>query len=81
MKALERAEVLPLARLLPGIEARYGARLLAIELHQTGNGYIYEFEMITPEGRMIEIPVDAATGVVLPEATRDLDGGESNEAK
>lgn len=76
MKALERSEVLPLAHLLPEIEARYGARLLAIELHETAKGFIYELEMITPDGKMIEIPVNAATGAVLPAGTRDVDSSD-----
>ena len=80
MEALERSEVLPLAHLLPKIEARFGARLLAIELQQTKQGYIYELEMITPDGKMIEVPVNAATGAVLPGGARDLDGPDDNEA-
>ena len=73
MEALERSEILPLAQLLPKIEARYGARLLAVEFIKTGHGYVYEFEVITPGGRMIEIPVDAASGAVLPKGSGDLD--------
>lgn len=66
-RARQRAEVLPLAQLLPKIEASYGARLLGIEFHNSARGYTYDLELITPDGRMIEIPVDAATGAVLPE--------------
>jgi uncharacterized membrane protein YkoI len=76
MNALKRSEVLPLERVLPRIEAEFGARLLAIELQSSAQGYIYELEMITPDGRIIQIPVDAATGTVLPKASggdRDLD--------
>ena len=70
MNALKRSEVLPLEQLLPKIEARYGGRLLAIELQGSDHGYVYELELIKPDGRMIEIPVDAATGDVLPEGFR-----------
>ena len=78
MEALERSQVLPLAHLLPKIEARYGARLLAIELHETAKGFIYELEMITPHGKMIEIPVNAATGAVLPAGTGDIDPSDDD---
>jgi uncharacterized membrane protein YkoI len=78
MKARQRSEVIPLAQLLPKIEAAYGGRLLGIELHNSDQRYIYDLELITPDGRMIEIPVDAATGAVLPEGA---DRGDPDDDK
>jgi uncharacterized membrane protein YkoI len=77
-EALERSEVLPLAQLLPAIEARYSARLLAVEFYETSQGYVYELELITPDGEMFELPVDAATGAILPKGFRDLDGPDGD---
>ncbi len=45
---------------------------------ESGGGYVYELELITPDGKMIEIPVDAATGAVLPGRSGDLDGPDSD---
>jgi uncharacterized membrane protein YkoI len=64
-EALRRAEVLPLAEVLALIEARFDARLIEVEFEREKGQYIYEFKLITADGRIIEVEVDAATGRVL----------------
>lgn len=68
MEALERSEILPLAQLLPQVELRTGAHLLAVEFFEKDGRYLYEFEFISPDGRMSEIVVDASTGAIVPES-------------
>lgn len=63
--ALSRAEVLPLATVIATLEARFKARVIEVEFEREGGHYIYEFELMTADGQIIEVEVDAATGQVL----------------
>lgn len=64
-QALLRAEVLPLAQVLAQIEVQFNARLIEVEFERKSGQYTYEFELITTDGRIFEVEVDAATGRVL----------------
>jgi len=74
-EALERGEILPLHEILPRVEDRFGGRLLEVELERDKGRFVYEIELITGKGRILEVVVDAASGVVL-EAERDDDGDD-----
>jgi uncharacterized membrane protein YkoI len=63
--ALRRRQVIPLADIIPGILAEFDARLLEAEFEREHGIYVYELELITGSGRMIEVMVDAATGEIL----------------
>lgn len=63
--AVARGEILPLARILPGVEAAHPGRIIEIELEYERNARIYELEILTPDGRLIEVDVDAVTGIIL----------------
>jgi uncharacterized membrane protein YkoI len=64
-RAVERGEVLPLATILPQVEAALDARVIEVDLERDDGRFIYEFELIDPRGRIIEAEVDAATGRLL----------------
>ncbi|MGM0585244.1 MAG: PepSY domain-containing protein [Pseudomonadota bacterium] len=64
-RALERAEVRPLAEILPEVEARLEARVIEVEYEREDGRHLYEFELIAPDGRVLEAYVDAATGEIL----------------
>ncbi|NDR58852.1 peptidase [Pseudoruegeria sp. M32A2M] len=66
-EAASRHEILPLATVMQDVSERYSATPLEVELERENGQYVYEFEMITPEGRIFEILVDAATGDILEE--------------
>ena len=63
--ALRQRQVIPLAGIIPGILDKFDARLLEAEFERDDDRYIYELELITGSGRMIEVMVDAATGEIL----------------
>jgi uncharacterized membrane protein YkoI len=63
-RAVEQGEALPLATLLPDVEARLGARVIEVGFDRDDGRYVYEFELIDPAGRIIEATVDAETGVI-----------------
>jgi uncharacterized membrane protein YkoI len=39
--------------------------VIELELERDDGRWIYELELVTPEGRLYEMEIDAATGTVL----------------
>lgn len=63
--AVGRGEILPLARILARVQQQHPGRVVEVELDDDDGKLIYEIEMVTPDGRYLEIEVDAVSGVVL----------------
>ena len=58
--------ILPLEQVLQQAMDRYpGAKLLEVELEEKHDVYIYEVELLTTEGVVRELDLDAATGQLL----------------
>jgi uncharacterized membrane protein YkoI len=64
-EALERGEVLPLATILGVIERNVDARVIEVEFEERDGQYVYEFELITPDGRLLEAVADAVDGEII----------------
>jgi uncharacterized membrane protein YkoI len=64
-RALERGEVRPLADILTTLERRLQGEVVGVEFESEDGRHVYEFEVVTPGGRLLEIYVDAATGRIL----------------
>ena len=63
--AVRQDQVIPLAEIIPDILDEFDARLLDAEFEREDGTYVYELELITGAGRMIEVMVNATTGVIL----------------
>lgn len=63
--AVARGAILPLSVILPELEQRFSARLLDAEIDDDDGQVIYEIEMLTTDGRVIELEVDARTARIL----------------
>ncbi|MFD2642472.1 PepSY domain-containing protein [Pseudomonas japonica] len=64
--------ILPLEQLLQSALGRYpGARLLEAELEEDDDVYVYEVELLTGEGVVREIKLDAASGTLLKDEEDD----------
>ncbi len=64
--------ILPLEQLLQSALGRYpGARLLEAELEEDDDIYVYEVELLTSEGVVREIKLDAARGTLLKDEEDD----------
>ncbi|MCY1392494.1 Peptidase propeptide and YPEB domain protein [compost metagenome] len=62
----QQGVILPLEQLLQQAMGRYpGAKLLEAELEEKHDVYIYEVELLTPEGVVRELGIDATTGRLL----------------
>lgn len=63
--ALERGEVMPLAKVLDELRPRIDGEIVATEFERDDGRWLYEIKYIDREGRMIELQVDARTAKVL----------------
>ncbi len=64
-QAVDRGDMLPLEQILARIEARHPGRIVEVELEDEDGLWLYEIEVLTPKGRLIEIELDARTGAIL----------------
>lgn len=64
-QALERGEARPLRAILESVEQELDGRIVEIEFEVRDGRYVYEFEYIAPDGRLLEALVDAKSGRVL----------------
>lgn len=63
--AMMRGEILPLSRILAMAERDVGGRVIEVDLERKGDRYIYEVEVVSRSGRLVELSIDAASGAVL----------------
>ncbi len=64
-RAWQAGEVRPLAGIVERVEADLGGRVVEVELEREGRRWVYELKLVTDDGRMAEVEVDATTGAVL----------------
>ncbi len=64
-RALEAGEILPLSDILKVAETARPGRVIDLELDRDDGRWIYELELISPQGRLYEMEIDAKTGTVL----------------
>jgi uncharacterized membrane protein YkoI len=63
--ALQRGEVLPLAKLLAIAQEKVPGDVIEVELESKRGALVYEIKVLTGSGRVREIEIDARTGAVL----------------
>jgi len=65
LQAVERGEIMPLAEILAIVDERFGGRVIEIELDRDDGLYVYEMELVSAQGRLYEVYVDAASGRII----------------
>ncbi|WP_163833640.1 PepSY domain-containing protein [Spartinivicinus ruber] len=70
LRLQQQGVILPMNQLLQRVRRRYPGELLNAELEKEGSRYEYELKILTPQGQVWEIEVNAQTGAIL-EAERD----------
>lgn len=63
--AVLRGEILPLDRILAILRKEFPGEIVEIQLELEDGILIYEFDILSPDGRLNEIEIEAATGRVL----------------
>ncbi|AZC27594.1 MULTISPECIES: PepSY domain-containing protein [Pseudomonas] len=72
LRLRQQGVILPLEQLLQQAMDRYpGAKLLEAELEEKHDVYIYEVELLTVDGVVRELDLDAATGRLLKDEEDD----------
>ncbi|MDH6267026.1 putative membrane protein YkoI [Rhizobium sp. SG_E_25_P2] len=64
-RALQSGLVRPLEDILAEMRKSFPGEVIEIEFEQDDGRYIYEIEMIRPDGRVIEVKMDAKTMAVI----------------
>lgn len=72
-RALEAGEILPLSEILKAAETARPGRVIELELDRDDGRWIYELELVTPDGQLYEMEIDAATGTVLAQEREEDD--------
>jgi uncharacterized membrane protein YkoI len=65
LHALEQGQVRPLADILADIGDQLDGDVVSVEFERSGNRYIYEFKVVTADGSLREVFVDAASAEIL----------------
>ncbi|MBK4216983.1 PepSY domain-containing protein [Paracoccus caeni] len=71
--AVARGEILPLAEVLEALARTHPGHIVEVELEYSYGIRVYEVELITEDGRLIEVDLDAATAEVLSVEDEDED--------
>ncbi len=64
-EAVENGTVKPLPELKSIVAQHYPGDIVRIEPHRKHKAFIYEFKVLQPDGRLVEIEMDAASGRIL----------------
>lgn len=64
-RALQSGQILPLADILTRLASVAPGRVIKTELEVDDGRHIYEFKLISPDGRLMEAEVDATTGRLI----------------
>jgi uncharacterized membrane protein YkoI len=78
-EALQRGEILKLTEILDAAAAQQPGDIMEVELERDDGRWIYELKVLTPEGFLMEMEIDAATGALL-ELERDDDEYDEYES-
>lgn len=63
--ALQRGEVLPLVKILAIANEHVPGDVIEVELEEEKVGLVYEIKILTGNGRVREVKIDARTGTVI----------------
>lgn len=62
-RLVERGELKPLSAILAAIRAEFGGKVIEVELErENSHTYVYEIEILTSDGRVLELEYDGRTG-------------------
>jgi uncharacterized membrane protein YkoI len=65
MRALEQGLALPLTDIIAKVARRVPGKVIEVELEDDDGTLVYDLKVLSPDGRLREIEVEAATGEIL----------------
>ncbi|MBL8579774.1 MAG: PepSY domain-containing protein [Mesorhizobium sp.] len=63
--AVARGAALPLSELRSRLSKRFPGEIISIDIDEDDGRFTYEFKILQPGGRVIEVDMDAATAAIL----------------
>jgi uncharacterized membrane protein YkoI len=66
--ALENGEIVPLDRVVGWLHDAVPGEVSGLELEKENGTWVYEFKIISPDGRMLQVRVNAKTGQLIGKA-------------
>jgi uncharacterized membrane protein YkoI len=67
----ETGKILPLEDLMQSIQAEQPGRVLEVELERDDGRYLYEIEILDPQGAVWEFKLDATSGEIVERELED----------
>lgn len=64
-RALEDRKILPLRTILDAVEGQFDGRVLEVGLDHDDGRWLYEVKLLAPDGRIVEVKLDAASAEVV----------------
>ena len=61
----DTGDILPLAEILRRADDHWQGRIIEVELEHEEGLYLYELEVLTPQGQVVELYFDAGTGELV----------------
>ena len=74
--AVTAGEVLPLSAVLGIVRSQFSGRVMDVDLKQRGQSMVYQVKLLTPDGQLMRISVDARSGQI-----RSVKGGSRKRRK
>lgn len=69
--AVMAGDILPLKQILERVGAERPGQVLEVELERSRDAWVYEIQLLQPDGRRVKLEVDARNGQILRERMRD----------
>ncbi len=63
-RAVERGEIRPLSQILESLRGKVPGEVVRVEVERRKGRWLYEFRVIGPNGRLLEVHVDASSGEI-----------------
>jgi hypothetical protein len=70
-RAMQQGEILPLSNIRHRVHERFGGKIIGVELQEggerpsSGPPWVYDLRVLSPEGRVLSVLMDASDGRVL----------------
>ena len=69
-KAFQSGEIRALGDILADLRSQVNWQVIEVELSGKRGAYVYELKILSPEGRVLELELDAKTGRVIKRESR-----------
>ncbi|MBP6599169.1 MAG: PepSY domain-containing protein [Giesbergeria sp.] len=71
LQAVQSGQVLPLTTVLERLAAQHPGQVLEVELEREAQQWIYEIKLLTTDGQLVKLKLDAGTAQVLRMKVRE----------